>query len=192
MIDLIKHDVKWFRSAQGIAKFNKISTLEERMFFILAFLKSVISESGVLGKISYRITKDYQISRMNEIASGLAIFLADAIYNSDLPCATYPALIDLEENPFLEYWQCRDFGKDLKKEDFFKHFSSIIFEENDNRQNNETVTFEEQMIDQFGSNFSESAHELAFEILPDTAVFDLMPELQLIQLKNMWIFDRGY
>lgn len=185
----LNHDEQWFHTAEGIAVFNKITTLEDRIWFMMEYLKSVIKESHIIGKIR-EINRDYEISCINETSSRLAIFLADAIYGSDLPYATYPALIDKNQNPFLAYWASRSFGNNWKRDNFYEKYSSIIYEENSKRKPGDAKSFRQQMLDTVGGEYAPETCKQAFDALPSTSAFDLTPPLLLIQLKNTWIFDR--
>lgn len=187
MVDII-HNAQWYQTAEAIAEFEKMSSLEDRVVFISEYLKCIINEHRQK-QGPYKQFNDFEMSCINKVSFGFAIFLADAIYGSDLPYSTYPALIDKKQNPFFESWLALEFGKDNSIHPIFEDFTSIIAEENA-RKRNDTKTFKQELISKVGTANAQKYSAQIFSILPDTGIYDLVPSLQIIQLKNIWFFER--
>ena len=190
MAVLLDHEMEWFRSEQGIATFNNISKLEDRIFFILAFLKSVIRESDISNKLYERFSdRESKIADINKCSSMFALFMADAIYGSDLPYATYPDLIDPEKNPFLNYWISIEFGYRYPDKSTFSHFSNLIEEENEKLTKGKNQTLKQELMERIGDNGSQKAfYDIFLKNIPNKHIHDLNPSLQLMELKNKWIY----
>ena len=174
-------NAQWFYSKAGIAEFEKITTLDERTLFIQQFLKKETTESGIY-------FYDYEKSGMERITFHFALFLADAIYKSDLPYAKYPTLLDAKQNPFIAYWQgAGNYGK-ADRQSFYDAFSQIIFEEN--KKHLKTENFEQVLKAKAAQMHTECYLDQVLQVMPDRIVFDLIPALQAIQLKNIWFFGK--
>lgn len=100
----INHNAQWFQSAAGVAEFEKITTLEERTIFIQAFLEKTTDELKENKLLEY----EREDAKKNNFR--FALFLADAIYGSILPYSKYPALIDVNQNPFMKKWKDNKYG----------------------------------------------------------------------------------
>lgn len=177
------HGAEWFLSNEGIAKFSALKTLEERMLFILEYLSSKID-------YSQKYNND-ELLRINEVTFQFAVFLADAIYGSDLHYATYPALINPDMNPFLRCWISNNFGQHAHQFSIYASFTKIIENEN-KRRKSDAKTFKQELIDEIGVANAQKYSDQIFSILPDTEIYNIVPSLQLIQLKNKWFFDRSW
>lgn len=177
----INHDAQWFQSADGVAEFEKITTLDERTLFIQQFLKKKTKESGTY-------FYDYEKSSMEKVSFHLALFLADAIHGSSFPYAKYPALLDGTHNPFVAYWQGEgNYGK-AGWRSFYNEFSQILLNENKKYYQDGNGKFKQQLEIKAAQLQVEGHLDQVLEMFPDTTVFDLDPILQPIQLKNMWLF----
>ena len=84
-----------------------------------------------------------------------------------------------------------EFGKQAHQFSIYAVFTKIIEKEN-KRRKREAKTFKQEMIDQIGTSNAEKYSDQIFSVLPDTAIYDIVPSLQLIQLKNEWFFDRSW
>lgn len=182
-------NAQWFQTKKAAAEFKKCTSLEDRAIFISEYLKCIINEYRQK-QGPYKQFNDFEMSRINKVSFGFAIFLADAIYGSDLPYATYPALIDEKQNPFFSTWVGYRYGAEKNYyKSIFEAFTSIIEEEN-NRRRNDKTTFKQELIDEVGTATAQEYSAQIFSVLPDTDIYDLVPSLQAIQLKNMWFFER--
>ena len=86
-MDLIKRETSWFLSDEGKTAFEKCKNLEDRSIFIYSYLSSFASKALNKNSLLFRI----------------AFLLADEIYTSNLPYASYPALLSPTENPYVAY-----------------------------------------------------------------------------------------
>jgi len=180
-----KHSTEWewFFSSEGIAQFSAYKNLEDRVLFILKYLSKKIDYSQ---KYS-----NEELVRINAITFHFAVFLADAIYGSDLPYATFPALIDPDKNPFMRSWISNNYGQRAHQFSLYAAFTKIIEKENKQRKG-DAKTFRQELIDEIGVANAQKYSDQIFSFLPDTAIYDIVPSLQLIQLKNKWFFDRSF
>lgn len=181
MVD-INNSVEWFLSNEGIAKFSALKTLEERVLFILGYLKSKITNPQRFESV--------EITHINEVSFHFAVFLADAVYESDLSYAAYPALIDPNQNPFMKQWISASYGKNDYYNPIYEAFTQIIAEES-MRRKNDIKPFKKELVDEMGTTNAQKYSEQIFSIFPDTTIYDLVPSLQAIQLKNIWFFKHN-
>lgn len=173
MVD-INHNAEWFQTAAGVTEFEKITTLEERTIFIQAFLEKTTDELKENKLLEY----EREDAKKNNFR--FALFLADAIYGSSLPYSKYPALIDVNQNPFMKKWKDNKYGLHIK----LSTMKYILCEESKKLfGGNAKSSFKESLIREHSKLGSEQFGKTAFIYLPDTSIFDIDPSLQSAQLK---------
>lgn len=182
MVD-INHNAQWFLSADGVAEFEKITTLAERAIFIQAFLEKTTDE------LKENKLLEHERDDAKKTNFRFALFLADAIYGSSLPYATYPALIDVNRNPFMEDWKRSKYGLTM----MFSVMKYMLCEENKKLfGDQDKLSFKESLIREHKELGSEQFGKDAFIYLPDTSIFDVDPSLRSIQLKLICLMSGIY
>lgn len=177
----INHKAEWFQSADAVAEFGKLTLLEERVIFIQAFLERTTDELTENKLLEY----EREQARKNNFR--LALFLADAIYGSDLPYAQYPALIDVKQNPFMKDWKDNKYGLRL-----MHHVLDYILCEKESKKlrgNQAGTSFKKSLMSEYAELGSEEFGDDAFDQLPDTAIFDMEPAVRSMKLKLMCLFE---
>ena len=164
-MDVIERNADWFTSEEGIRAFEALTTKGDRTIFLYSYLKAA-SVSSV--KTSKHLIK-------------VAFFLEDAVASSSLPYATYPAIIDCEQNPFAAY--ITRITKAPSAKDLLCAFLSILHGICD------PLTHTGDMDTLAYSDKFYADNDLPMLRL-DPDLFEIQEDLRMIQLEILWLFER--
>ena len=175
-MDYLSREPAWFLSQSGASAFNSKTNLEEKTLFIYAYLRKCLHESYDKDKTCFHF----------------ALFLADAIHNSQLPYGSYPALIDPTQNPYLAF--LIQWGKHPGERILYYGFMSILHQIADPMDPGNWV-YDKTCIgtEALAAKLVELEHNFYDERpvdLPHPGVFDIEEPLQSVQLKLMWFFNK--
>lgn len=177
----LERSTQWYFSNEGKAAFEKAS-LQERADLIQTYLQNISNHT--FDNVAKR-------ERFNLRCYYFALFLADAIYGSALPYATYPVLIDPDTNPFLSYWmKTKDFDL-IHSSAVHASFMDILRKENESMQGASSAelimtSITDEAESQGLSGFSSEA----FAKMPVPMELSLSPQLRPIALKIGWLCEK--
>ncbi len=173
-MELIKKDSTWFLSAEGGKRFAEISSLEDRTLFIYSYLKTIVNEKF----------------KRDEVLFKLALFTADAIYNSDFAYAKYPEILKLDCNPFFAYLS--NVTAYWGNEKTYVILSSILHNKA-NAFNKSEWIYDKHLLN--SDDFLKELSERDIEFLPvnassmvDPEAYNIESGLALPQLELVWSF----
>ncbi len=187
-----------FFSEESIAKYEKLQTLEDKTFYILAYLAKLWAEKPVF-------QDDDEEFRYSYIGMGMfraALFLADAVGNAGLPYSSYPALIDPRENPYMAYlaklegWDdpyCSKWNAyDKKPEMFYYEFMAILHGSADPFDEDSWLYKERYTEEDLQETLEKAGYDIYEhkEIMLDPSCFEADDGLKQLQLKIMWLFGK--
>ncbi len=173
-MELIKKNADWFLSAEGQKVFEGCKGIEDRAVFIYSYLKTVSCESLHKEEFLFRV----------------AFLLADAVYSSKAPYASFPALLDGAKNPFVAY--VKNAKKIYDTQATYCIFLSILHEFVDPFNPSEWIYdqtlfknggYIEKMKEKDQCFIEERISEVA-----DDALYDIDQELRFIQIELAWLF----
>lgn len=173
-MEIINADSGWFLSKEGENAFSALQSLEDRAIFVYSYLKTKVHEG---------YEQDSSLMKA-------AFFIVDALYTSNLPYATYPAVISEDKNPFVSYLVKQD--KYPGQSRIYYAFLSILHGIADPKRHDEWIYDEElfssgevkQKLKDLGHDFYvNSSLDMA-----DPAAFEIEDDLKLIQMKIVWLF----
>lgn len=173
-MELLKKDNAWFLSDEGSKQFAALSSLEERIIFIYSYLKTISKESFEEEKTLLKI----------------ALFIADAVYNSDLSYSKYPEILKADSNPFVAFLQ--NSITFSGKEKTYVIFTAIL-NNKANAFNKSEWIYDREILD--SNDLESDLEERKIEFLPgyttmmiDPEVYNIDSKLKLLQLELVWIF----
>ena len=175
-MEYLHQESAWYTSPQGINAYEKLRTLDEKTIFVYAYLQKLVHSS---------FSKDNTCFR-------LALFLADAVAEANLPYSTYPALVDPKQNPFLAY--VVNLNKHPGNKVLYYGLMAILHKIADPAELNSWI-YDLKLMDsddlqdrliQLEHNFydEEGPH------MPNPLAFEIEEELETLQLKLMWFFRK--
>lgn len=173
-MELLKKNKEWFLSNEGEKYFFALSSLEERTLFFYSYLKTATHG---------RFDKENTLFK-------LAFFFADGIYTAKKPYSQYPAILETDSNPFLQYIENAD--KYYGKEVTYIIFTAILQEKVDAADLSEWI---------YDGNFLESENlwdkllDKEIEYLPSHELYMVNPQSYqtkeadaFLQLEIVWMF----
>lgn len=173
-MELLKKDTAWFISDEGGKQFASLGSLEERITFVYSYLKTIAKECFEEDKILLK----------------MALYIADAVYNSDLSYSKYPEILKADSNPFVAFLQ--NSITFSGKEKTYIILTAVL--------NNKVNAFDKSawIYDRevLGSHDLEAELETrGIEFLPgyttmmiDPEIYNIDSNLKLLQLELVWIF----
>lgn len=173
-MELLKKDTAWFLSEEGSKRFAALDSLGERTIFIYSYLKTIANES---------FEKDKMLFKM-------AVFIADAVYASDVPYSKYPEILRADRNPFVAFLQnSKTFSG---KEKTYIILTAVLNNKANAFDKSEWI-YDREILD--SNDLESDLEERKIEFLPgyttmmiDPEVYNIDSKLKLLQLELVWIF----
>ena len=164
-MDVIERNADWFASEEGVRAFQTLTSKGDRIIFIYSYLKAACTSAVKTNKHLIRV----------------AFFLEDALADSALSYAAYPAVIDCKQNPFTAYIIQITTAPTAK--DLLCVFLSVLHGICD------PLTHTGDMDTLAYSDKFYADNDLPVLRL-DPDLFEIQDDLQMIQLEILWLFGR--
>ena len=174
---LLQKETAWFLSDEGVKQYASLSSLDEQVVFLYAYLRTVAHED-----------LDQQQTLMK-----LAFLLADGVARADVPYAAYPVLIDPNKDPFVAFVKNARFVPDAPN---MVPVMMAILQNKVNPQNRSAWIYDRHVLE--SNTFGRWLKEQGMPYLPDTAitlvnpaVYDVDPGLEDARALILWLFSKG-
>lgn len=179
-MELITRERSWYFTDEAKGQFEKLPSLADRTMFLYSYLKTVADPA---------LEKDHTLFK-------LAFLLADAVFSSTFDFAKYPALIEPEENPFMNYISKQ---KNYYSYEIQRAFLLLIIQGRVDPSNEKEWIYDEALFKQDG--FTEKLNSIVEGIegseymeqegrmcAPD--YYKLPEDRSFMQLEILWLFGK--
>lgn len=176
-MEVLQKETAWFLSDEALKQYAALSSLDERVVFLYAYLRTIAHENLEKGQTLMKI----------------AFLLADGVSKADVLYAAYPALIRPEQNPFVAYVKNAKYVPEAPR--MIAVMMAILQEKVDPR-NGSAWIYDRDILskDKFGLWLKDQG----MEYLPSTSISLIQPAAYAVdsvweetRALILWLFAKG-